>query len=71
MLVWEPFSQQQDHGKVHPIAYASRSLDQHERNCGVTELELLVWCGQSDTFSPTFWAITQLSILIIQLVCHF
>ena len=38
-------SQQQDDGKVHPIAYASRSLDQHERNYGVTELETLglVW----------------------------
>ena len=39
------FSQQQDDGKVHPIAYASRSLDQHEKNYGVTELETLglVW----------------------------
>ena len=38
-------SQQQEDGSVHPIAYASRSLDQHERNYGVTELETLglVW----------------------------
>ena len=37
--------QQQEDGSVHPIAYASRSLDQHERNYGVTELETLglVW----------------------------
>ena len=38
-------SQQQDDGTIHPIAYASRSLDQHEKNYGVTELETLglVW----------------------------
>ena len=34
-------SQQQEDGSVHPIAYASRSLDQHEQNYGVTELETL------------------------------
>ena len=38
-------SQQQEDGSVHPIAYASRSLDPHERNYGVTKLETLglVW----------------------------
>ena len=38
-------SQQQEDGRVHPIAYASRSFDQHERNYGVTEHETLglVW----------------------------
>ena len=37
-------SQEQD-GLVHPIAYASRSLDPHEKNYGITELETLalVW----------------------------
>ena len=37
-------SQQQD-GKAHPIAYASRSLNVHEKKYGVTELETLglVW----------------------------
>lgn len=37
-------SQEQD-GQVHPIAYASRTLDPHEKNYGITELETLglVW----------------------------
>ena len=38
-------SQQQEDGSIYPIAYASRSLDPHERNYGVTKLETLglVW----------------------------
>ena len=38
-------AQQQDDDTVRPLAYASRSLQQHERNYGVTELEALgvVW----------------------------
>ena len=38
-------SQLQDDGKMHPIAYASRSLDPHEKNYAVTEIETLaiVW----------------------------
>ena len=38
-------SQRQEDGKVHPIAYASQSLDIHEKKYGVTELETLglVW----------------------------
>ena len=38
-------SQQQEDGKAHPIAYASRSLNVHEKKYGVTELETLglVW----------------------------
>ena len=34
-------SQLQDDGKLHPIVYASRSLDPYEKNYGVTELEAL------------------------------
>ena len=38
-------AQQQDDGQIHPIAFLSRSLSQHERNYGITELETLglVW----------------------------
>ena len=38
-------SQQQEDGRAHPVAYASRSLDPCEKRYGVTELETLglVW----------------------------
>ena len=38
-------SQVREDGTIHPIAYASRSVDKHERNYGISELETLglVW----------------------------
>ena len=38
-------SQEQSNGIVHPIAFASHSVDKHERNYGISELETLglVW----------------------------
>lgn len=42
-------SQTEVDGKVYPIAFASRSLNVHERNYGITELETLglVWAARS------------------------
>ena len=34
-------AKQQEDGKVHTIAFASRSLNAQERNYGVTEMEML------------------------------
>jgi hypothetical protein len=34
-------SQVDDNGEEHPVAFGSRSTHQHERNYGITELELL------------------------------
>lgn len=41
--------QAQDDGIIHPIAYASHSVDKHERNYGISELETLglVWAVRS------------------------
>ena len=52
-------SQMQGDGCVHPIAYASRSLQPHERNYGgLLSLKLLVWSGPLSTSGPTCWDIT-------------
>ena len=40
-------SQKQLNGQIAPIAYASRTLQQHETKCGISELEALavVWAS--------------------------
>lgn len=38
-------SQVQEDGTVHPIAYASRSVNKHEKNYGVSELETRTGLG--------------------------
>lgn len=41
-------SQMQDDGTIHSVAYASRSVDKHEKNYGILELETigLVWSAR-------------------------
>ena len=45
-------AQQQEDGKVHPIAFASRSLNAHERNYGITEMETLAIVRAAKLFRP-------------------
>ena len=39
-------AQKQADGFVHPVAYASRSLNPHEKNYAISELETLALVGQ-------------------------
>ena len=43
-------AQKQEDGTVRPIAYASRSLQPHEKNYGITKLERLALFGRSNTY---------------------
>ena len=64
-------SQQQEDGSVHPIAYASRSLDPLGETMELPSLKLLAWFGLSDTFALIFWATVQLFTQITLRACHF
>ena len=52
-------AQQQSDGKVHPIAYASRSLNPHEHNYGITELETLGLVWAVKVFVPIYLVYTD------------
>ena len=56
-------SQKQEDGTIRPLAFASRTLQTHERNCGVTELEALgvVWAVKH--FRPYLYGHHLMSIL--------
>ena len=45
-------SQRQEDGHVDPIVYASRSLQPHEKNYAITELETLGVVWASKYFRP-------------------
>ena len=45
-------SQTQDDEQLHPIAFASRSLDSSDRNYGITELETLAIVWAAHYFRP-------------------
>ena len=47
-------AQKQDDGRVHPVAYASHTLNAQEKNCGITEMETLAEFGQQSTFVHTY-----------------
>ena len=59
-------SQRQDDGTVHPIAYASWSLEYMRRSTESLNLKHLAWCGPYVTFALICLGIKQQSLQIIQ-----
>ena len=61
----------QEDGTIHPIAYASRAVDKHERNYCISELETLglVWAVRY--FRLYLLGHPAQFILIMQPVCLF
>lgn len=51
-------SQVKEDGLVHPIAYASRSLNHSERNYAIIELRHWWWYGQLGIFTCIYWGTT-------------
>ena len=49
-------AQKQADGKVHPIAYVSWSLNCHEHNYGITELETQLGLGSTAILALLTWA---------------
>ena len=66
-VVW----QQQSDGMLHPIAYASHSLDPSESNYSITELKTLAVVWLLNILDPTSLDIVLLCTLTIQPVCLF
>ena len=61
-------SQKQDDGTVRPIAFASRTLQGHEKKYGKSELEALGFVWPSATSAIIFMAIVELCSPIIKLL---
>lgn len=48
-------SQMQEDGTIHPIAYASRSVNKHEKNYGISGSRRSDWCGLFGTSARISW----------------
>ena len=62
-LMAKQLEQYQDNQKLHPVAYASRSVSIAEAKHAITDLVL---CGQSHTSDIIFMAITLLTIQALE-----
>ena len=58
-------AQEQEDGKVHPVAFASQSLSPNEQNYAITELETLGLVWQPSYFVRTCWDTIVLCLQIM------